>query len=286
MPQKKHITLEEIINKHYDILPEAERKLADTILDFPGELASYTATELADLAGVSKAAATRFFKRLGFNTYEEARRLARDSKDWGSPLYLQSKKQLNESSAEHINLYAQEEVNNIEQTLSNIPLDKLEEACKAIVDARKVWVLGYRNSHYIATYARWQLIQFRPDVHVLPSGAGETLGEYLADISKEDIVIIIGVRRRVTTLIDVMKAIHTKGAPILYLTDPTASRTSGFAKWVIRSAVSNSFLFDSYTALLSVTRLIAVESYRLSGKKGKNHLQLIEKSHAELNEFE
>ena len=42
-----------------------ERRLAEFVLDFPGDLASYNATELATLAGVSNATVTRFIKRLG-----------------------------------------------------------------------------------------------------------------------------------------------------------------------------------------------------------------------------
>ena len=53
------------IRVHYQSLPPSERKLADLILDFPGDIAGYSATELAHLAGVSKAAATRLFQRLG-----------------------------------------------------------------------------------------------------------------------------------------------------------------------------------------------------------------------------
>ncbi len=50
------------------------------VCDFPGELASYSAQELAALAHVSKATVTRFIQRLGYETYEEARRHARAEK--------------------------------------------------------------------------------------------------------------------------------------------------------------------------------------------------------------
>lgn len=286
MKKKNHVTLASLITEHYENLPSAERKLADIVLDFPGELAAYTATELAELAGVSKAAATRFFQRLGFTSFEEARRLARDSQNWGSPLYLQSKSQLDETSDQHIQQYLEEEIANLSKTLNDISFDELEEICQAIVKAKRLWILGYRNSQYIAAYTRWQFIQFRPNVFLLPSGSGETLGEYIADINKDDLVIVIGVRRRVAALPRVMKAIKNKEVPILYLTDPTATKTSAHAKWIIKSAVANSFLFDSYTSLMSISRFLAIECYRVSGKKGRDHLKQIEAEHENLNEFE
>ena len=39
------------IRDQYARLPKSERKIADLILEFPGEVAAYSATELADLAG-------------------------------------------------------------------------------------------------------------------------------------------------------------------------------------------------------------------------------------------
>jgi DNA-binding MurR/RpiR family transcriptional regulator len=286
MTDKKHITLESIIAQHYESLPTAERKLADTVLDFPGELAAYTATELAEIAGVSKAAATRFFQRLGFNNFEEARRLSRDSKNWGSPLYLQTKSQLNESADQHIPQYIEEETKNLQQTFNAVAPDELEEICQEIIKAKRVWLLGYRSSHYVAAYTRWLFIQCRPSVHLLPSSAGETMAEHIADIQEDDLVIVIGVRRRVNKLLGIMQAIKNTKAPILYLTDPTATRTSAYAKWTIKIPVASSFLFDSYTSLMSFTRFLAIETFRISGNKGRNYLKNIEKIHDDLNQFE
>jgi len=61
----------------YASLPSGERKVADLVLDFPGEIAAYAASEIAGLSGVSKATVTRFFRRLGYESFEEARRSAR-----------------------------------------------------------------------------------------------------------------------------------------------------------------------------------------------------------------
>ena len=67
--------IESRIEAHYDRLPGSERRVAEAILDYPGHIASHSATELAQLAGASKAAVTRLIRRLGFAGYHEARRL-------------------------------------------------------------------------------------------------------------------------------------------------------------------------------------------------------------------
>jgi DNA-binding MurR/RpiR family transcriptional regulator len=65
-------------------LPQAERKLGELVRDFPGELASYSASELAGLADVSNATVSRFVRRLGYASYDDARRHARLEKASGS----------------------------------------------------------------------------------------------------------------------------------------------------------------------------------------------------------
>jgi DNA-binding MurR/RpiR family transcriptional regulator len=78
--------------------------------------------------------------------------------------------------------------------------------------SKKMWILGYRNSQYIAAYSRWQFIQFRSNVTLMPSGIGETLGEYMAQLGKDDLVIIIGVLRRVSNLPEIIEAGWIVGA--------------------------------------------------------------------------
>ena len=64
-------------------LSPTDRRLADLMLEYPGDTASYSASELARLTSVSNAAVSRFVQRLGFRNYEELRVLAREAKSWG-----------------------------------------------------------------------------------------------------------------------------------------------------------------------------------------------------------
>lgn len=86
----KTASLESRIRQQWDQLSLHEQRLADVLLAAPGQLAMNTATELAQSAGVSKATATRFFRHIGYESYDAARRQAREMQNSGSPLYLQA----------------------------------------------------------------------------------------------------------------------------------------------------------------------------------------------------
>ncbi len=273
------------IKEHYDALPKSELKIADFILDFPGDIASYTATELAELSGVSKAAVTRLIRRLEFNNFEEARRLSRDARSWGSPLYLLSQDQQPSEIQGNLRFHLDRDIANMTKTFETLDEAKIHEIVKAISQAPKISILGFRNSHYLATYTRFQLLQLRGSVHLMAQG-GETLAEGLANLDKNDLIIAFGFRRRLATFRNALKLAHKSGIPILYITDPTAGPTENYAKWVLHAEVAGVGVFDSYTAAMSLIHHLCSVLLTQSGQSGRDHLKRIEDNHDTLHDFE
>ncbi len=272
------------IRAHYRGLPESERRIADLILEFPGEAAAYSATELAQLSGGSKAAVTRLVKRLGFASFDEARRAARDAQTWGSPLYLLSREAPASEFGARVQEQIDQDVRNISLTLEGLREDLFEDIVDAICQARRVFLLGYRNSQYLAAYARRQIIQVRGDVFLLPA-AGETIAEEIADLTGEEVLIVIGFRRRVAEVSRAMTAARAAGAKVLYITDWFAEPAPD-ATWTIPCAVRGKDLFDRYPAAMSLLHFLSVAIVNRLAAKGRARLQRVESLHEELHEFD
>ncbi|MBB3139181.1 MurR/RpiR family transcriptional regulator [Halomonas organivorans] len=277
-------SLEARIQEHLPELPSSERKLAELILDFPGELSAYNATELAKLAGVSKAAASRLFKRLGFRNFEQARRLVRDIKQWGSPIYLHERQQDSSPLPSEKQAFLDDHVTALTRTFDQLSAADIEAALQRIVDARRIWLVGYRNSYFMAAYARWQFIQFRPRVDLLPH-PGETLGEHVTEFAPDDLLIAVGMRRRVPELDRVMQAAQERDMPVLYITDSLAG-DKPFATWTLRCDISSSFLFHSYVGPMGLIHYLSVQAVRLTGKAGRLRLEDIEIAHEKMRDFD
>jgi len=274
-------SIETRIHDHYDSLPESERKLADVILDSPGDLSVYTATELTALAGVSKAAGTRLFRRLGFASFDEAKALVKDTMRWGSPLYKEKKPHRHSAG---IAEYVDEEIRSLKKTLLPLEAGQIDEMTQHIVAARRVFLIGFRNSAYLAGYLRWQLLQFRGDVYMLP-GTGETLGEYVADFIKGDLLIVFAMRRRVVGLDQILTLAKEREASIMLLTDPTARGLPALADWTVTCEVESDFVFDSCSSAMALARYIAIQAFHKAGKRGQRHLKKIEQQHEALKAF-
>lgn len=276
--------LEKAIRKHYPALPESERRIADLILEFPGEVAAYTATELAKLSNGSKAAVTRLIQRLGYSNYDEARRAARDAQAWGSPVYLMHKTPEPSNFSARVQSHIEQDTQNIALTLQSLRPDVVRAIVEEICTAKRVFCLGWRNSYFLAGYLQWQIIQVRPDVVLLPS-AGSTMAEDIASVDKNDMLICVGMRRRVPQMNTVMAAAHGNGAKILYVTDRTAPPVES-ATWTIPCAVRGTDPLDRYGAVLSLFHFLSIAVFDKMAERGRDHLQRIEQLHDDLGELQ
>ncbi|MFP6770755.1 MAG: MurR/RpiR family transcriptional regulator [Alphaproteobacteria bacterium] len=281
--QLSKTALENRIRKHYDALPESERKVGDLIVDFPGQIAAYSATELAALAGASKAAVTRLSHRLGYDNFAAMRRAARAGRQAGSPLYLLSQDQDGQDFSALAARHHKQDGDLLSQSLDGLDPESFTACIAAICRAERVFVAGWRNSQYLAGYLRWQLIQVRDDVHLLPR-AGETLGESLADLNSDDMVILFGFRRRVATLPATLKLVLGSGARILYFTDQEPG-TDGPATWTVRCPIRSADALDRYAGVMSLLHFHAMAVLREMGAKGRARLARIEQAHEALHEF-
>lgn len=274
------------VHETYARLPSGERKVADVVLDFPGELAAYSASELAQLSAVSNATVTRFFRRLGYGSFEDARRSSRRAREGGSPLFMTSKETEREQiSTDLLTRFVAEEKALIDATFAGIDPTLLAEAVAALAAARRVFFLGFRNSAYLAGYGRGQFIQFRGDVHMLAGGA-DSLAERLADLRTGDMLIAIGMRRLIAGFDRYLQAAGQSGADILLVTDPSVRGIPALARWTVRCAVENPHVLDSYASAMAVLRLLAVETMNRLGRTARTRLEEVETLHESLAEFD
>jgi DNA-binding MurR/RpiR family transcriptional regulator len=287
--KRRPASIESRIAERYDELSEIDQRLADVILSAPGQLAMQTATELSASAQVSKATTTRFFQKLGYASYDDARAIARAAQVDGSPLYLQERGRASTSAStkldDVIQAHLEHEVANLANTYRSLDTRVLTEVVDSIAHARRVVIVGYRHSHTIALMIRRELVQVRADVVVLPA-PGDTLAEYIGDLSADDVVILIGFRRRVPAVGLTAAALAEAGVPTLYLSDVIAGKPARLARWVIRCHTDGLMLFDSVVGVSALVNLICSLVAERLHECGNSHLQRVEIMHQMLRELD
>jgi DNA-binding MurR/RpiR family transcriptional regulator len=279
------VSLESRIRGRYEQMSAVEQKLSDVILASPGHLAMQTATELAISAGVSKATTTRFFRALGYDSYDTARRDARQASSGGSPLYLQHLGDEDRDPQALVQHHLDQEITNLVKTYESLSRSDLFQMAQAIAKARRVVLIGYRHSQTVAVMFRSNLIQVRGDILLLPA-PGDSLAEYIAGLDERDVAICIGLRRRVPQLESGMAAMAALGVQILYVSDVLAGKPAKLARWVIRCHTEGSLMFDSNASVAGITNLLcSLVGKELAGEKA-THLAQVEVLHQQLEELE
>lgn len=272
------------IHRVYEGLPEGERKAADLVLDRPGELALWSASELADRAGISNATVTRFVRRLGYASYDEARRAARTMRAVGSPLY----RDLAEPGAG--GALAPQRMIETERRIVEASLEMqnplaLAAVAETLAEARAVRVAGFRNSYFLGEYACSALAQVRPGVAML-SLPGQTLAEGIAALGPEDAVLIVGLRRRPAGFAEAVRALSDTGARVVLLADLSIRTAPALADHTLLCVVETPQALDSPAGALAILRLLALTTLQRLEGRGRRHLERVEQLLGALDELE
>ena len=268
----------------YGDLTESERKVCDLVRDAPGEIAVMTGRELAARSGVSTATVSRLFQRLGYASYDEARRAARDLRASGSILHLfDGTAPEADGPGSLIARHLAEEARAMELTLSALNPATAREVAQALAGARRVWCVGFRNSHVLAEYAATLFSALRPDVELLAQG-GRSLAERVASITPGDVALVFGMRRRMAHFVPLMQAIRDGGADTVLFCD--RSLRSPTARWVLHCTVETTQPIDCYAGPFALIRLLALMTLRNRGAGAPEMLGRVERLHRQLGELE
>jgi DNA-binding MurR/RpiR family transcriptional regulator len=235
------MNLSERLDSAYAELSPQERRAADFMRGHLDDLAVYNATEVAALSGVSKATISRLYRRLGFSGAEELREHVRTVR--GAP---------RAGAVAHPDDALEQEIANLRAVAA---LD-LAPAAALLAGARRVVVIGFRNSYPVALHLREQLAQARDSVALAPL-PGQTVGEELVGLDGRDVVILVGFRRRPAGFAALAATVLAGPARSILVTDASGRRLAARADVVLECPLDSPTAFDSYAAAAHLVARLA-----------------------------
>lgn len=230
---------------------------------------------------MSNATVTRLVRRLGYTTFDAARRHVREEKNSGSPLFLAGRP--GGSPGTVLDEHLTQGIENLRWTFARLAEMDTPAMAQSMLSARKVWLTGFRSSQSMATYLRMQLFQVKEAVQVFPSPGG-TFGESIASMGPADMVVVFGLRRRPARLRTILAQLIQTGAAVLYITDEKVARHAG-VRWHLQCACASTHPLDNHAAVLALCHALVNKVIELSGHAGRERLAAIEARHDALGEF-
>ncbi|WP_185996387.1 MurR/RpiR family transcriptional regulator [Nocardioides campestrisoli] len=255
-------------------LSPQERRAASTLLEHLDDLAIYRASELADLAGVSKATMSRLFRSLGYADFDEVREHLRALRTAGEPRRV--------DGSPDLVAHAAHEAEAIGRALDQPTLGRVVEL---LATAGRVMVVGWRNSHPVALHLRQQLAQARGDVRLAPL-PGQVMGEELADLGAGDAIVVCGFRRRPEGFARFVGEAVATGATVVLIADPTGVEHAPPGMPWLECPVHSGLAFDSYAAAMSLVSVLADGVLSALGREGRDRVTAISRGYERLHEVE
>ena len=246
------------IQERMSRLTPSEAKIAAVLLENHAFLETHTATELAGLAGVSKASAARFFRTLGYADFDEARNQAREERNRTQPyaysVATDDRVVLGRTLGEHLEL----EVTNLRRSFEELRPDLLRDTAQLLADAPRVWCLGFGMEEGPARMGRLMLAKLRPNVNLLGVHTG-SWAEDLAMTGPRDALILCSLPPRPRALSALTTYARTTRMNIITLCEhafiPQAQR---FSRVILPCHVASYGQVPTHATMTSMLRLLAI----------------------------
>jgi DNA-binding MurR/RpiR family transcriptional regulator len=274
------------IQERFEKLSPAEQKLARLILDRKADILTYSATEMAEMADVSKATAARLFKSLGYSDFNEVREQSREERNRTEPYRYSVATKTQSTFGQSIGAHLEAEISNLTRTFEELRSDKLRSAADLIKEAPRVWILGFGLEEGIARYGRLLLSRLRHDVTQIGLHQA-SWAEDVAMLGPRDALVVISLKPRPRILRPILDYARTTRANIITVTDHSSTVwAQKYSKLVLPCHVGNQGLGASYTSIISAIRLLAMTYAERAGDTAAERLDLIAEIHEELDDTE
>ena len=249
------------IRSAYPTFRPAERKVADAILENPGQVIHLSITDLAGEAGVSDATVVKFCKRLGYKGFQEFKiLLAQDVVIKQAPIYGEI--ELDDDVDTIKEKIFQANITALQDTAQVLSKNELEPAVQAIGDAGEIHFYGMGASGIVALDAEQKFSRIGLRASAFVDAHAQLTRAAL--LEPGDVAVGLSYSGETLEVVEVLEAARSAGALTIAITNYSASAVADAADLVLLTASQEDILrsgaISSRIAQLSVidTLFIAV----------------------------
>ena len=243
------------IAKVMPTLTPIHRRMGEYVLANLFRAATMRIDELANVVGASVATANRFARALGFDGYPQFREaLVRGFEATLAPVErLRSAQESLAPGDDLVDASLEQAASNLNATRTAIDRAAADAAVEAIIAARRVFVLGYGASAFLAGLMEHGLTPYHDNVQSLALMGGPTHAARRLFASNEgDLVIGIAFPRYVEDTIELARRAASRGARVMALTDGPHSPLAQFASLSLYIRADRRLAANADSAVLAV----------------------------------
>ena len=213
-----------LLQERQGTFSKGQRAIAKYITESYDKAAFMTANRLGKTVGVSESTVVRFAVELGFDGYPAMQKAMREMV-LNRLTSVQRIEVANNRMADQdvLNTVIHGDMEKLRQTGDTISKDAFHAAVKAILEAKRIYILGMRSTAPLANFMGYYLNYMFKNVHVVTSvGQGELFERIVGDNSK-DVVIAFSFPRYSSATTKGARYCRSTGATVIGITDSEQS---------------------------------------------------------------
>lgn len=236
---------------------KGQRLLARYITESFDKAAFMTASRLGKTVGVSESTVVRFAVELGYNGYPEMQKAMQDL-----VLNRLTSVQRIEITSDRIGnqdvvtTVLQSDIDKLRQTAEILDRNEFRSAVQAVLQAKRIFVLGARSAAPLASFLGYYLQFMFSNVHVVTVSGCSEMFEKLIDIDGNDVVIAFSFPRYSAATAKGAQYCRTTGAKVIGITDSRFSPLGENSDYILQAKSDIVSLVDSIVAPLSVVNAL------------------------------
>ncbi len=251
--------IKEKIRSKYNSLPKNQKKMADYFIDNFDSIPFLSVQEVSNETGISVASVVRFAQSTGFSGYSELRdAIAGSLKNQlsGKMIFPLFSKQKIEDDL--LTAVANQDIKNINDTLSLIERENFRKSVKEITKAERVFTAGLGISYLLAEILAYQLTQVGIDAAVFKHDY-TIFHEQIMFLNKKDLVIAFSFPPYSKETIQACEYAGSRGIKIISITNKEASPITYCSDINLVVQSENMLYTNSFAAISVVINAIATE---------------------------
>jgi DNA-binding MurR/RpiR family transcriptional regulator len=250
-------------------LTRSHRQMADYVLSRPLLVATMPIDEFAAASGVSVATANRFAGALEFDGYPQFRAaLVKDFEATLAPVEkLRNQLEHTATASDVFAASLEETQRNLVLTRQTLDPHSCERAVSSILNARRICIVGYGSSSWLAGLLFRSLDLYCANVQLLVSMEGASYGaRTLFRFSSDDLLIAIAYPRYMDDTISLARRAREASIPVLAMTDRVTSPLAPLATISLYANTESQYFSNSdASALAHIEALCSAVAHQAKG---------------------
>ena len=152
----------------------------------------------------------------------------------------------------------QSDIEKLRQTAETVSRQDFKAAVEAVLNARRVYILGVRSTAPLASFLGYYLSQMLDTVHVVTTSGTSAVFEQIIGVDECDAVIAFSFPRYSTSTAQGAQYCRGKGAKVIGITDSLTSPLGKNCEHVLLAKSDMISLVDSLTAPMSIVNSLIV----------------------------